>query len=281
MSEFHVGQVVRYKGFRHLEVGAEYTVRSVKSNTLGVAGGDWDLTQRFEPIPPSEWREGDTVRCVKACYHDDSEVGEEFTIFTGSSLNLMFHEPMLYINFNQRVMGKSAGERFILIKRAETKERGMKTYKVSVGFGVNRQEIYLQPEEAVAFINEAGRLQNEMKESLEYTYNNTTRQFSATYLNRLTFRLKPKTSFTPFKVGPEKWEVRADGDEVSIGCKSFNLTKFRSMLKALTTAANFCNSVENDDGEFMACRSGICHEGEDISWDDAERILKALEEYDA
>lgn len=92
------------------------------------------------------------------------------------------------------------------------------------------------------------------------------------------YRIKP-TPKPKLRLEPEGWDVEIKGDKVSVGCKEFPLSNLASVLRQLTNGAV-------DDGynigiyqaSFRATRNSIAHEGNTLSWESADALLKFLEE---
>lgn len=88
------------------------------------------------------------------------------------------------------------------------------------------------------------------------------------------FRVKQKPKFSLDKIG--QWEVKLLVDKFSIGCKEFDAEELRKGLRKLTMhAAYIFNSPMFELG---SCRAGIMCGGYILTWDDADKLLAALEE---
>ncbi len=91
------------------------------------------------------------------------------------------------------------------------------------------------------------------------------------------YRVPPKKTFTPFTVG-KGWTVRLSEDRktLEIGCRKYDAGYVRREFKALCTTETHGSSFH--DVRLLASRKGISDRGESITWEEAEKILKALEE---
>lgn len=86
------------------------------------------------------------------------------------------------------------------------------------------------------------------------------------------YRVKPK-KFTPFTVGKGwKVELKPGSTDLTIGCRSYYVGDVK---KAFT---KLCRESGSNHGLFHARRDGITENGEKLTWEEAEKILKALEE---
>jgi hypothetical protein len=90
--------------------------------------------------------------------------------------------------------------------------------------------------------------------------------------------VEKKPTFTPFKVG-KGWEVKLseDGKTLTIGCRKYEAKVVRSAFQELTSERAFVYE-HNPKLKFHASRNGVYENQEFISWADAEKILKSLED---
>lgn len=84
------------------------------------------------------------------------------------------------------------------------------------------------------------------------------------------FRIKQKP-FGPFKVG-QNWEVSLQGDTIKIGCKQFDA---RSLFNSLMFL-NAGKSIIAGNYNMYATRQGVKFESHEISWEDSDKIIEAL-----
>lgn len=86
----------------------------------------------------------------------------------------------------------------------------------------------------------------------------------------------PKTGQGSGHTGPcrGKWEVRLEGDTVSVGCQKFEALNLYYGLKALNEG---CSTYEHTTFTLKATKNGVWHEKGQISWKDSEKIVAALE----
>ncbi len=93
-------------------------------------------------------------------------------------------------------------------------------------------------------------------------------------------RIKPKKKeFTPFTL-KEGYEISLEAGSnetvVRVGCQSFQFRELRSALRALCK-----ENKPNYPSEWCTRREGIQYQQHKISWESADQLLKALEEYEA
>jgi hypothetical protein len=90
------------------------------------------------------------------------------------------------------------------------------------------------------------------------------------------YRIKPKPSFKPFQI--RSWEVRMEGDKIRVGCQTFDAKALLRALSQLTDIGADCNSVDNSGSvKLAACRKGVSSNGHTITWDEADKLLAALQ----
>lgn len=92
---------------------------------------------------------------------------------------------------------------------------------------------------------------------------------SMVHICKYKLRIKQK-SFEPFKVG-QKWEVSLQGDRIEIGCKSFNCQQLLDTLDCVNNP-----NKTNTYYDMRGCRTGIKYAGHEISWEDSDKIIEAL-----
>lgn len=90
-------------------------------------------------------------------------------------------------------------------------------------------------------------------------------------------RIKPTPKFESFEVGPRRWKVKLDGNNLEIGCKTYNAVDLRIAFNSLIKITSCPNFQMLDGPLFSATRKGIFSEGHSITWEEAEKILNALE----
>lgn len=91
------------------------------------------------------------------------------------------------------------------------------------------------------------------------------------------YRVKPKPTFEPFNVG-KAWPVSLKGDRLHIGCKDFDAKSFKQMITHMTNGGY--EYLVKECYSFRAFRAGIMLIEISyplISWEDADKILAALE----
>jgi hypothetical protein len=96
------------------------------------------------------------------------------------------------------------------------------------------------------------------------------------------YRAVKAPTFKPFTVG-DGWEVKLEEDVLLVGCESFPSAWAKKALSHLTRSSStkYTRSGDRDHWgklELFARRDGVHHTGGIISWTEADKILKALEE---
>jgi hypothetical protein len=94
----------------------------------------------------------------------------------------------------------------------------------------------------------------------------------------LDYRIKPTKKWEPFKVG-DGWEVCLEGDTLRIGCEEFRKEALKIGLESLCVKAE--SNYHQASTTYIAKRTGIHMRGHVLPWPDADRILEALEEWEA
>lgn len=136
------------------------------------------------------------------------------------------------------------------------------------------------------------RKANEGREAERTLYKNFSKQYEVRSDNSMQmwngfdkivivnteFRVKPRPAFTPFTVG-NGWTVELKGDRLTIGCREYDAKIIRREFDQMCRK-DFVNSYSGSSLKLAASRKGISSEGQSITWDEAERILKALEAAD-
>lgn len=92
------------------------------------------------------------------------------------------------------------------------------------------------------------------------------------------YRLKPKKEFKPFRTS-NGWGVVLIDNELHIGCREYDKEQFKIAL--LNLLNNHSSSCKQKDYKFEATRTGIKEDGKILLWEDAEKILNALNEYES
>lgn len=91
--------------------------------------------------------------------------------------------------------------------------------------------------------------------------------------DHMEYRIKPKTR--KFKVA--NWDAEINGNEVKIGCKTFDLKWLKTELNLMCKKDSKINCSDNGKTGISACRMGISCSGNTITWEQAEELLKELE----
>jgi hypothetical protein len=95
------------------------------------------------------------------------------------------------------------------------------------------------------------------------------------------YRVKPRPTFTPFTVGLGwKVELKDNNTRLQIGCRDYAAHDFMKGLRSLVRGGNATASAIPGYAsgiDLHATRLGVLENGQSISWDEAEKILKALE----
>lgn len=92
------------------------------------------------------------------------------------------------------------------------------------------------------------------------------------------YRIKAKPTFEPFSVGGlNEWTVSLDGSYLNIGCKKFLVQELKPVLTILLRENYSEAFYRPTDTKFSVTRTGINNGSYQITWEDAEKILKALE----
>lgn len=92
------------------------------------------------------------------------------------------------------------------------------------------------------------------------------------------FRLKPKKTFTPFAVNNNQWlvDLLNDGMVLKIGCERFS---FDEIKNALTNLIEKNESLYMGMCSYTATKKGIYYRNHILPWEDASKILNALNHY--
>lgn len=93
------------------------------------------------------------------------------------------------------------------------------------------------------------------------------------------FRIK-QPAFKPFTVNNGLWSVNLQGDSIYIGCRVFNAEALLLDLRHLVRedAMYACESAMSSSDKLYATRKGIKFKEHVLTWDDAEKVLVAVEE---
>lgn len=127
------------------------------------------------------------------------------------------------------------------------------------------------------------RFRTEFYDQIEIKSNDYPNWSKQTYNRNLNYeyRIKEKPKFEPFHIGKVDangkglWEVSLKDNKVVIGCQKFPVSTLKTAL------TNLCKENFVDDfllaSTIQARRNGVSWSGHFISWEDAEKILTALE----
>ena len=280
MAKFQVGDRVRYSGGVYVKVGSipvnKDSIFTVRSEAPAYAGHQQVLkfyecdkgygycSIYFELVPEKDvkvnkFKVGDVV--VRVGNHFDipsgiilvvnsvstcgdllgfREYSERGTIYHVS--NFVLHTP------------KQESELETLVRKANEGRRALYTIMDKYP---NKVEFNFTPE-------------------VSYPINNTA------FIKGQTYRIiKPKPAFEPFLVNA-KYQVYMVDDTLHIGCQTFNAVEARTALYAFIEELANSWTLPNGD-HILASKRGLWIpgiEGQGLTWADAEKILRALQEYE-
>lgn len=96
------------------------------------------------------------------------------------------------------------------------------------------------------------------------------------FLNSKFERLKPQKTFQAYTIESTGWDVSVHVDDVHIGCKIFSAKDLASALRALIVEEKpFVFAPNRIDATVRGAR----YEGHTLPWDDAQLLMKKLEDY--
>ncbi len=90
-------------------------------------------------------------------------------------------------------------------------------------------------------------------------------------------RIKPKPKFEPFTVG-QGWRVELNPTGgVNVGCQNFEVRILKDALYTVCKQNHTSSLHDLNGGKLEAGRTGVHFKGHKITWEEAEKLLTALE----
>lgn len=207
------------------------------------------------------FKKGDEVECIDAeCTKGQLVLGRHYEVArvceNGCGLDLIDTDRFVMTNWNSN--------RFRLVTKDSELEELVKT--------------------ANAGYRAVEKLYTEHIKNIEWKNSNTPnwnlpREDGVGFVNGREIRVKLKPKFELLFVARDKanWLVELRGDRLYIGCQEYDAEGMRIALKRMCGSERVTEVSRADGEKLLATRFGIKHGTYAISWEDADRILAALE----